>query len=47
VRWRVVAWAFRFVSSNSVGCFQIEKWGVVVLAAAASFHAIFRGIGGR
>jgi hypothetical protein len=47
VRWRVVVWAFRFVRSNYVGCLQIEKRGVVVLTAAASFHAIFRGIGGR
>jgi hypothetical protein len=47
VRWRVVAWTFRIVRSNSVGSLKIEKWGVVVLAVVVSFHAIFRGIGGR
>jgi hypothetical protein len=36
-----------FVHSNSVSRLQIKKWGVVVLAAAASFHVIFRGIAGR
>ena len=35
-----------FVHSNSMGCLQIEKWEVVVLAAVASFHAIFYRIGG-
>jgi hypothetical protein len=46
VRWRMVACRFRFVRSNSVGRLQIEKWEVVVLAMAASFHTIFHGIGG-